>query len=110
MMVASSTGTGKGPRGKGVRTTKSPLLREPSADVKDALAHETNVMDIALALEHRGAINCDIVCSLLTKCLQDVSSVVLVMPYLFALLLGFLLLFLSVVGFKIDKSCQNYHC
>jgi hypothetical protein len=68
-MVASFAGAGKGYGGKGVRTTKSPLLREPSADVEDALAHETSVLDIALASRHGEAINHDVVCGLLTKCL-----------------------------------------
>jgi hypothetical protein len=79
-MVASSAGIGKGYGGKCVRTTESPLLREPSADVEDALTRETSALDIALASGHYG---------LLTECLQDVSSTILAMPYLFALLLGF---------------------
>jgi hypothetical protein len=38
-----STGTGKTSGGKGVQTTEFPLLQEPSADIEDALAHETSV-------------------------------------------------------------------
>jgi hypothetical protein len=49
-MAASSTGTGKGSGGKDVCPIESPLLREPSADVEDALTHETNALDVALAL------------------------------------------------------------
>jgi hypothetical protein len=88
-MVASSACIGKGSRGKGVRTTESPLLREPSTDVEDAHAHETSVLDIAVASRCEEATNHDTVCGLLTKCLYNVSSAILAMPYLFALLLGF---------------------
>jgi hypothetical protein len=35
------------------------------------------------------AINRDVVCGVLTRCLQDASSTILMMPYLFASLLGF---------------------
>jgi hypothetical protein len=68
-MAASSTGTGKGSGGKDVCPIESPLLREPSADVEDALTHETNALDVALALGHGGAINRDAICGLLTECL-----------------------------------------
>jgi hypothetical protein len=68
------------------------------------------MLDIVLASGCRGAINHNAVCGLLTECLQDVSSGILVISYLFALLLGFLFLFVSVLGFEIDQSCQNYHC
>jgi hypothetical protein len=88
-MVVSFTGTGKAFGGKGVRATEFPLLWEPLADIEDALAYETSVLDIVLASGHGEAINHDVVCGLLTKCLQDVSSTILVMPYLFTSLLGF---------------------
>jgi hypothetical protein len=48
-MVASSTGIGKGSGGKDVGPIESPLLREPLADAKDALAHKIGTLDIALA-------------------------------------------------------------
>jgi hypothetical protein len=63
------------------------------------------VLDVALASGCRGAINRDVVCGLLTECLEDVSFAILAMLYSFALLLGFLFLFVSVLGFKIDQSC-----
>jgi hypothetical protein len=88
-MVASSAGTDKGFWGKGVCTTESPLLREPSTDIEHALNHETSVLDIALDSGHGEAINRDAVCGLLTECLQDISSAIVMIPYLFALLLGF---------------------
>jgi hypothetical protein len=44
----------------------------------------TGVLDIALTLGHRGAVSRDAICGLLTKCLQDVSSVVPAMLCLFA--------------------------
>jgi hypothetical protein len=68
-MVASSAGTGKGSGGKGVRTTESPLLREPSADIEHALNHETSALDIVLDSGHGEAINRDAICGLLTECL-----------------------------------------
>jgi hypothetical protein len=74
------------------------LLREPSADAEDALAHETIALDVALASGHGGVINHDNVCGLLIEWLRDVSSAILAIPYLFALLLGFLFLFLSMLG------------
>jgi hypothetical protein len=88
-MVALSVGTNKCSGGKNVRPTKSPLLREPSADAKDALAHKTSVMDVVLASRRRGGINHDVVCGLLTECLEDVSFTILTMLYSFALLLVF---------------------
>jgi hypothetical protein len=97
-MVASSVGTGKGSRGKDVHPTESLLLRKLSVDAKDALPHKTS----ALASGHGGVINRDAIYGLLTECLQDVSSTVLVIQYLLGLLLGFLFLFASVLGFKIE--------
>jgi hypothetical protein len=49
----------------------------------------TSALDIALILGRGGAVNCDVICSLLTDCLQDVSLAVPVMFCLFALLLNF---------------------
>jgi hypothetical protein len=68
-VVASSVGTGGGFGGISVCISGSPLLREPSVDIGDALAHETSVLDIVLASGHGGAINHDVVCGLLTECL-----------------------------------------
>jgi hypothetical protein len=68
-VVAPSTDTGKGCGGKDVRLVESSLLQEPSADVEDALAHDTSVLDIALVLGRGGAINRNVVCGLLTECL-----------------------------------------
>jgi hypothetical protein len=89
--------------GTGVHITWSHTLREPSVDIEDALAHETSALDIALAAGCGGVINRDAVCGVLTECLQDVSSAILAMLYLFALLLGFLFVFVTVLGFKIDQ-------
>jgi hypothetical protein len=88
-MVASSVGAGKGSRGKDVHPTESLLLRKLSVDAKDALPHKTSALDIALASGHGGVINRDAIYGLLTECLQDVSSTVLVIQYLLGLLLGF---------------------
>jgi hypothetical protein len=68
-MVASSVSTCKGSWGKDVHPTESPLLQKPSADSEDALAHKTSALDIALASRGGAAINCDVVCGLLTECL-----------------------------------------
>jgi hypothetical protein len=77
-------------------------VRDPSANVEDALACETGMLDIVLALGHRGTVNCDAVSGLLTEWLQDVSSAILAMLCLFALLLSFLFFFVSVPGYEID--------
>jgi hypothetical protein len=105
MMVASSVSTDKGSGGKDVHPTEPPLVRVQSADAEDALAHEISMLDVALALGRGRAINCVAICGLLTECLEDVSFAILTMLYSFALLLGFLFLFVSVLGFKIDQSC-----
>jgi hypothetical protein len=47
------------------------------------------VIDVALASRHKGAIERDDLCGVLTDCLQDVIFTVLAMLYLFALLLDF---------------------
>jgi hypothetical protein len=106
MMVASSTGTGKGIGGKGVRTTESPLLQEPLTDVEDALAHETNALDIALASGHGGAINHDVVCDLLIECLYNVCSSILAVPYLFALLLVFYFSLFLWLTLKLTRAAK----
>jgi hypothetical protein len=36
---------------------------------------------------HTGTVNRDVICGLLAECLQDVSSVMFTMPYLFVCLL-----------------------
>jgi hypothetical protein len=53
------------------------------ADPKIATPGDTGVLDIALVSGCADTISCDAVCSLLTKWLQDVSSSMLVMLYLF---------------------------
>jgi hypothetical protein len=88
-MVASSVGASKGFAGKDIRLTNPPLLGEPSPDAMDTLARGTGVLDIALASGRGGAISRDALCSLLSECLQDVSSFNFVMFCLFALLPGF---------------------
>jgi hypothetical protein len=58
-----------------------------SASAQDALVKshtgEANVCDIALVSGRIGAINHDVVCGLLTECLQDVSSTVLTLHLMF---------------------------
>jgi hypothetical protein len=39
------------------------------------------MLDIALVAGHTGTVNHDVVCGLLTKCLQDVSATMLVLPF-----------------------------
>jgi hypothetical protein len=53
MVVSPSTGATKGSSGKDVCTVESPSLSEPPAEVEDALAHETIMLDIVLASGHR---------------------------------------------------------
>jgi hypothetical protein len=93
-VVVSSPGTGRDSRGISVRTTGSPLLQLSSVDIEDALVHETSALDIALASGCEGAINIGIVHGLLIECLPDVSSSILAMLYLVALLLGFLFFYM----------------
>jgi hypothetical protein len=53
-------------------------------EVKVAFACETGVLDIVLASGCGGIVNHNVVCGLLTKCLQDVSSAIPTVSYLFA--------------------------
>jgi hypothetical protein len=82
--------------------TKSPSLREPSANVKGVITHDTGVVDVSLASRPGGVFNYDSVCILLNECLQDVSSAILSMLCLFAMLLCFSFFSVSVVGYEID--------
>jgi hypothetical protein len=50
---------------------------------------DTSVVDVALASRLGEVINRDSVCGRLNECLQDVSSVILMMLCLFAMLLCF---------------------
>jgi hypothetical protein len=68
---------------------------------------EMSTLDIALALGHRGAINRDAICGLLTGCLQDVGSTILTMPYLFALLLGFYFSLFMCYALKLTKAAET---
>jgi hypothetical protein len=84
VVVAPPAGTAKGSECKDVHSTESPLSREPPAETEGLATHEASMLDIAVASRRRGTITQDAVCGLLTECLQDVSSTILVMPYLFA--------------------------
>jgi hypothetical protein len=70
-----------------VCTGKSPSSQEPPANPENATppppAHETSMLDIALMSGRTGIFNHDVVCNLLAECLQDVSSTMFAMPYLF---------------------------
>jgi hypothetical protein len=88
-VVSSPVVFDKGRGGEDVCLTKSPSLREPSANVEGAITHDTSVVDVALASRPRGVINRDPVCSLVSECLQDVSSTILVILGLFTMLLCF---------------------
>jgi hypothetical protein len=101
-MVISSARGAEGSRGKGV------FLREPFADTKGTVAHESGVVDIA-STSRRRVIDRDVVCSLLTDCLQDVRSFILVILCLFALLMSFNFFFSFVLGYEIDKRCRDYY-
>jgi hypothetical protein len=59
-----------------------PPTREPLANTETATPHDTSVLDIALVSGHAGTINHDYVCGLLAECLRNVSSAILIMPYL----------------------------
>jgi hypothetical protein len=65
-----------------VHATQSPTSRESPADTETATPRDTSVLDIALVSGQAETINRDVVCGLLAECLQDVSSTMLVMPYL----------------------------
>jgi hypothetical protein len=61
----------------------------PFADVEDTFARETGVLDISLVSGRGGPVNHDVVCRLMTECLQDVSFITRAMLYLFSLFLDF---------------------
>jgi nitrous oxidase accessory protein NosD len=82
-VVHSSIGASKGSGGEDVR------LQEPLIVVEGIVVHESGMIDVALTSRHEGVIDRDIVCSLLTECLQDVRFAVVVMLCLFTFLLGF---------------------
>jgi hypothetical protein len=71
-------------RSEEVYAAKSPLSRESPVDPETATPCDTSVLDIVLVLGHVGIITYDAICGLLAECLQDVSSAVFVMPYLFS--------------------------
>jgi hypothetical protein len=81
----SSASTDAGAKESGreeVHAAQSPTSRESPADTETATPHDTSVLDIALVSGQAETINRDVVCGLLAECLQDVSSTMLVMPYL----------------------------
>jgi hypothetical protein len=39
------------------------------------------MLDIALVSGRTGTINCNVACGLLIECLQDVSSIILMLPF-----------------------------
>jgi hypothetical protein len=63
--------------------SKSPSSQEPLANPKSGTPRDASVLDIALMSGSMRTINRDVVCGLLAKFLQDVSSTIFVMPYLF---------------------------
>jgi hypothetical protein len=67
----------------------------------------TGVLDIALTSGRGGAVSHDTICGLLTKCLQDVSSVVLAMLCLFTLLLNFLLSLFLHKATKLTRAVRT---
>jgi hypothetical protein len=54
----------------------SAFTQDPPVQSETIHTHEASVCDIALVSGRTGAVNHDTVCSLLTECLQDVSSIV----------------------------------
>jgi hypothetical protein len=88
-VVSSPVGFDEGHGGEDVRLTKSLSMREPLANLEGAVTCDTSVVDVALASRPRGVIDRDSVCGLLNECLQDVSSAILTMLCLFAMLLCF---------------------
>jgi hypothetical protein len=85
MVVASVTAGTKDSRGGGVRTDNqlasagSASTRDPPVQVKTCPSHGADVLDITLVLRHAGDFDHDVVCGLLSKCLQDGSSDALVL-------------------------------
>jgi hypothetical protein len=51
-------------------------------DVETTLGHKASVLDIALVSGSVGTVNRDAIYGLLNECLKDVSSAMLVVPYL----------------------------
>jgi hypothetical protein len=83
-VAAPPVGATKDLGGEDVHTADSPSLLEPPIGVEAALACETSVLDVTLALGRSGTNNRDTVCGLLTECFQDVSFDILTMSYLFS--------------------------
>jgi hypothetical protein len=79
--ISTDAGT-KESEHEGVHVAKSPSSLETPTDIETATPHDTSVLDIVLVSGHAGTVNCDAACGQLAECLQDVSSVVFVMPYL----------------------------
>jgi hypothetical protein len=107
MVAAPSASAAKDLRGEDVRTTDSLSSLEPPVEVEAALAHETGVLDNALALGREGTTKRDVVCGLLTECLQDISSAVLMMSYLFARCWVFTFSFFCTYAVKLTKDAET---
>jgi hypothetical protein len=60
-------------------------VQKPSTVVGEIIIHEGGMINVALTSRHRGAIERDDLCGLLSDCLQDVRFAILVMLRLFAL-------------------------
>jgi hypothetical protein len=81
MLAQRTLGHGGVPTAERTSCAESPSAREPLVDVEAAHTCEVRVLDIALVSGHTGTVNHDVVCGLLTRCLQDVSATMLVWPF-----------------------------
>jgi hypothetical protein len=70
-----------------VKGSGSTSARDPPVQVEPASTREANVLELALLLGRTEFIGCDTVCGLFSGCLQDVSSIMFVVPLLVILLL-----------------------
>jgi hypothetical protein len=64
-------------------------VQKPSIDVEEIIVHEGGMIDVVLASRHRGAIERNDLCCLLTDCLQEVRFTILAVLRLLSLLLNF---------------------
>jgi hypothetical protein len=82
-VVHPPTGGDKGPGREDARVQK------PTIDVEEIFICERDVIDVALASRHGGAIERNDLCGLLTDRLEDVRLAILTVLPLLALLLNF---------------------
>jgi hypothetical protein len=60
----------------------SASTRDPPVQVETTYTREAGILEVALVLGRTGTVDCDTVCGMWTGCLEDVSSIVFMVPLL----------------------------